>query len=244
VQGYRFQRLRVIVVEVRGSLLHTPQRRNLERVHVIKRPKFLAHTRNERAPGIGSREFGFRVVRIGEDKCYRGIPSCVEFGHQHALETRAGRYRQNLRQLCVRLIEHWPTVAAGTQSILPGRIGRNVLKEAPSSSFRRRATNRQLRRSGTMREVLELDRAEEPVRQLKPGDERQLFNRWSDRGLRVIVNGSGCLAWQIRLTAVEHQHRVERGCVQRRWYTALENHELGNGIVLQLYVWRQRDLHE
>jgi len=74
-------------------------------------------------------------------------------------------------------------------------------------------------------------RTEEPIRQLEQRDTLQL--RLVDDGgvLRVIPNRTQRLGSQIRLTAIQHQDRIERRRVERGWNAAPDSHEsFGGGI--------------
>ena len=101
----------------------------------------------------------------------------------------------------------------------------------------------QLRRGAAEREPPHLGRAEEGVRLLELGDVVQVGDR-RNHALRVSVDRARGLKLETRLTAVEHQHRIERRRVDRGWNTAAQDDGARGRIAGELDVCRQRNGHQ
>jgi hypothetical protein len=62
VRGHLLERLRGVVVEVRGRVPDAAQLRDLERVDVLERRRAVQDARDQRAPGIGAEDM--RLVGV------------------------------------------------------------------------------------------------------------------------------------------------------------------------------------
>src|SRR5262249_50871642 len=157
VRGHVLERLRGIVVEVRGRVPDAAQLRDFERVGVLERGRAVQDTRDQRASGIRAEDMRLVGGAFVEDELPDRIVRLIEEGHQDILEASAGLdgNSEELRRELVGLVHQCPAVAMRAQTRLESVSGirRNILEEAAPSLFGCGVASRQLGTGSTERGV-------------------------------------------------------------------------------------------